>query len=571
MRVQQELVIDLDYIESGLKLYINSVNNNSMFIDDEADRKCEAEYQLIEGSIYEYEFNKNDFYLKDDNIIFSNKRRKNMGRILPNTYVGTIKFTVYKNNSESGYFEVEVQSVKADYRTDYRKMILDITNICTEIIMQSESPASHYFIPDYSKDNKSLFQKFEFVKSIISSEEFDTALQKILLSPVTSWNEINEKIDIRKAGKFTSNNIREIVSSSNRISISGVNVLNQYNINSIPERIDISKKIDSLDTPENRFIKYTIEEYISFCYSVISKASIDSRIHKEAEIIIDKLEGCLYNTFLKDITKPSLLALNSTILQKKEGYRELFRYWLMFDIASNLTWDGGNDIYSAGKKNVALLYEYWLYLSLVSILSHIFTFEKKSKQDLIKTSSNGFDLQLKQGITSSIKGSYKNQIKCRFCYNRVFNSKENEINGGSWSLTMRPDYTLTLWPYDLNENEAEEKNLIFHLHFDAKYKINNIQDITLDDNEDIRKDTSTFKNADILKMHAYKDGIRNSAGAFVLYPGTESVYFNESTGILPGIGVASVSPSSLDKGESIIKDIVLDFIKYLNNILEIIK
>ena len=563
MRVQQELVIDLNYIESDLKLYINSVNDNSMFIDDEADRKSEARYQLSEGNIYEYEFNKNEFYLKDDSVIFSNKRRKNMGHILPNTYVGTIRFDVYKNKSEAGYFDLEIQSVKADYRTDYRKMILDITKICTEIIMQSESPASHYFVPDYSEDNRSLFQKFEFVKSIINSEEFDIVLQKILISPVTAWNEINEKVDIRKAGKFTSNNIREIISSSNRISISSVKALNQYNINSIPEKTYINKKIDSLDTPENRFVKYTIEEYISFCYSVFSKASIDSRIHKEAEIIIGKLEGCLYNTFLKDITKPSILALNSTVLQKKEGYRELFRYWLMFDIASNLTWNGGNDIYSAGKKNVALLYEYWLYLSLLSSFSNIFTFEKKSKQDLIKTSASGFDLQLKQGICSSIKGKYKNEIKCRFCYNRVFNSKENEINRGSWSLTMRPDYTLTLWPYELNENEAEERNLIFHLHFDAKYKINNIKDITVNDNEDVTKDTSTFKNADILKMHAYKDAIRNSIGAFVLYPGTESVYFKESTGVLPGIGAVAVNPSDLDKGKSIINDIVLDFIEYL--------
>jgi predicted component of viral defense system (DUF524 family) len=32
-----------------------------------------------------------------------------------------------------------------------------------------------------------------------------------------------------------------------------------------------------------------------------------------------------------------------------------------------------------------------------------------------------------------------------------------------------------------------------------------------------------YKNADLLKMHAYKDAIRRTGGAYVLYPGDKSI------------------------------------------------
>jgi len=44
----------------------------------------------------------------------------------------------------------------------------------------------------------------------------------------------------------------------------------------------------------------------------------------------------------------------------KIGYREVLRVWLMFDLAAKLFWQGGEDVYSGDKKDVAVLYEYWL-------------------------------------------------------------------------------------------------------------------------------------------------------------------------------------------------------------------
>lgn len=70
----------------------------------------------------------------------------------------------------------------------------------------------------------------------------------------------------------------------------------------------------------------------------------------ESGLMIRELESQLHHTVFKDISRPTILKLNSPVLQRKEGYREVLRVWLMFDLAAKLIWKGGDDIYSGGKK-----------------------------------------------------------------------------------------------------------------------------------------------------------------------------------------------------------------------------
>ena len=115
----------------------------------------------------------------------------------------------------------------------------------------------------------------------------------------------------------------------------------------------------------------------------------------------------------------------------------------------------------------------------------------------------------------------------KFSYNRTYNANQEYPSGGSWSKSMRPDYTLSLWPSEFSEKDAEDQELILHLHFDAKYKVRWITDIFGPENqseEDLDKeileqDNGVYVRADLLKMHAYKDAVRRTAGAYVLYPG----------------------------------------------------
>ena len=282
----------------------------------------------------------------------------------------------------------------------------------------------------------------------------------------------------------------------------------------------------------------------------------------------------LHHSVFKDISRPTTLKLNSPVLQRKEGYREVLRVWLMFDLAAKLIWTGGEDIYKAGKKDIATLYEYWLFFKLLDLFQSIFDINPKNISDLIKETPDGLNLQLKQGKVEALHGFYitgSRKLEIRFSYNRSFSGKKNYPDSGSWTTTLRPDYTLSFWPFGISETEAEKQELIVHVHFDAKYKIANLADFLEqntdndlnEEKEENRK--GIYKNADLLKMHAYKDAIRRTGGAYVLYPGDKATKQKGFHEIIPGLGAFPVKPSKTDSGIGELKAFILEILEHFLN------
>ena len=143
---------------------------------------------------------------------------------------------------------------------------------------------------------------------------------------------------------------------------------------------------------------------------------------------------------------------------------------------------------------------------------------------------------------------------------------------------MRPDYTLSIWPADFSEEEAEQQELIVHVHFDAKYKVEglayltssepNTSKETLDSallNEKEEQKQGTYKRADILKMHAYKDAIRRTVGAYVLYPGSETSEYRGFHEIVPGLGAFPLSPSNSGHGLENLNRFILEIVDHFCN------
>lgn len=123
----------------------SSVEKNTLLLlnEDEASENGEEPVQLLEGATYEYELPEG-FFLSahGSSIVRPSKVQKNRGRIEPNIYVGRFSFQV--NNGSNNFDEsaVEIRSLKADYRHEYRKMLEDITGECTELLMIHSSPVS---------------------------------------------------------------------------------------------------------------------------------------------------------------------------------------------------------------------------------------------------------------------------------------------------------------------------------------------------------------------------------------------------------------------------------------------
>jgi len=579
MSIKEYISIDLSTGDSII-LQIFADNKDSLVRIDalDANINLEAPIQLTEGFFYEYQL-PNGYSLRNTDkylsgILSPSKANPSNGRLSPNIFVGTLKFEVLDNTSNPcGSVDLEVRSLKTEYREEYRFMLEEITEKCTELLMQYTSPANQPFDVDHKADSKSLYQRFAFIKSVFDSEEFWTAVHRITTNPVTAWRQTEEKKDVRSVRRMNRNVIKQLSTSTNRIPLPEGHSL-QRHIKSVPEKVITYGKKDTVDTPENQFIKYALETFKNLCGDFISVSNENTRVHREAKVLEVELEEILNHTLFQDISRPSSLPLNSPVLQRKEGYREVLRVWLMINLAARLTWEGGEDVYESGKRDVATLYEYWLFFKLADLLNDLFNIQGLNPENFIEETDDKLGLKLKQGKKLNLKGKFlsKNRnLNVQLSFNRTFKRQGDYPSRGSWTQPMRPDYSLTIWPEEISENEAEEQELIAHIHFDAKYKVKNLTELFGQQNENLdveneQENKGNYKRADLLKMHSYRDAIRRTAGAYILYPGKDSGQpwqgFHE---IVPGLGAFTMRPNRNDDGSSDLRKFLMDVIEHFLN------
>ena len=555
-------------VSEHVRLKVTPSSNNAVLYQiekGEAFDNAEAEYQLLEGCEYEYEFvdEKGEGagcqFLQEDEIVRYSKQHKSGGKIRTGIYVGTLELKVKDKDNEilPEPIQFEVRSSKADYRTDYRKMMEDITHDYVDLVMQQGSPVSQNFEIDPDAEPETLYQQFAFVRSVVNSDEFDIAIHKIIANPVRKWTETIVERPIYNAKRMGRSELRQIASAKDRIPFEHPeNYGLPTELSSLPRNIKVRYHEDTIDTPENRFIKHVITTFYSFCSAFNDMKKATTRLKQEAQAVCNRLSEYRNNLFFKQISDATHINFNSPVLQRKEGYREVLQAWLIFDMAAKLTWKGGEDLYKAGKKNVATLYEYWLYFRLIEIVKHVFQIAPQSISELVKKDTDGINLDLKQGRTKMVSGIYNagsRKLNVSLYYNRSFSHHTDSLYiAGTWTAPMRPDYTLSIWPGDINEDEAEKEEIIVHIHFDAKYRmekfITEIDDNGEDGSEKEQEEKGIYKRADLLKMHAYKDAIRRTSGAYVLYPGTENIEpyrgFHE---VIPGLGAFCLRPSCSEK------------------------
>lgn len=557
-----------------IKLWIYPASSNArLFEEEDAVDYGESRWQLLEGCSYEYELvsdNENIYQFLEENEIvrFSHSpRHPNTGTLKTGIYVGSLTLPIrdIELDCEIAKVELEIQSVKAEYRTDYRKMLEDITTYYTDLVLMQGSPVTQKLEIDNDTPQQTLYQRYAFVRSIVESTAFQEAIHKIIASPVRKWEETSMERNVSNVKRLSRKNMHQIATSKDRIPVhNAVDIGLPHGLNSVPRTLTVAYKRDTLDNQENRFVKFVLRSFCSFCSELHDKKKANDRLKAEINKTMDVLNGHLSMLFFKQISMPSQLNLNSPVLQRKEGYREILQAWLMFDLAAKLSWRGGDNVYEAGKRNVAVLYEYWVFFKLLEVISRVFKIDPVSINKLVKTDADRINLEIQQGKMTMIEGLYdtdRRKFNVRFYYNRTFahtHEEEDLDKAGSWTMNMRPDYTLSIWPGEISMEQAEREDLIVHIHFDAKYRVNKIdlgeEDSMSEDqlseallNEKKEQEEGIYKRADLLKMHAYKDAIRRTSGAYILYPGTIEHHLKGFHEIIPGLGAFCLTPSNCDE------------------------
>ena len=571
------------------KLLVYPQSSNAKVFDEVEPQDGESRWQLVEGEEYEYAFESN-YHFKEHELVRPSKSSSSRGWIKTGIYVGCLTLTVTNDAGFEAEVSFEVRSVKMDYRTDYKTMLHDITSHFTDLVMMQGAPITQRFEVDPNENSNTLYQQFAFMKSLVDSEEFEEALNKIFYNPIHKWTGTTIEKDICSVKKLGRQELKQIASSKNRLPLGEGKSIGD-NITSVPRRLSVSYKKDTVDVAENRFVKFVLQSFSSFCSTIQQCKNASPRLKTEAELTANKLTGWLSRDFFLDVSNLQTMTLNSPALQRKEGYREVLQAWMMSKLAAQITWKGGDNVYQAGKRNVAALYEYWVFFKLLDIVKETFHLELKEDDEkkLVKTDKDHINLELRQGHTKMIGGQFheaSRTLNVRLYYNRTFSTSDQLDKSGSWTTAMRPDYTLSIWPGNIKEAEAEEQDLIVHIHFDAKYKLNKIllddrlpddthtfmdEDADLSEEEFLmnqekqEEEKGIYKRVDLLKMHAYKDAIRRTSGAYILYPGSENKRLKGFHEVLPGLGAFCLSPNSIEKDSKEIEHFLHDILEHMLN------
>lgn len=257
----------------------------------------------------------------------------------------------------------------------------------------------------------------------------------------------------------------------------------------LPLTVPNQQYISTTNTIENRFLKFFLEDIHAICLRVLN-SNFDSDIKNKAARLETRIHVFLRHTFFKDIQRLNFVPSSSSVLLKKSGYKEIYFHFVQSKFSFRpILEDLHQQAPRAGLKNVATLYEIWVFFKIADLL-----FER----EIIQETFNG--RLLKNG---SLVGAYTWNSKH---FQLSFNQSYTQNNNGSYSVTLRPDISL----------KRDDQLYLF----DAKYKYNSKAD-----EED--KFMRIVKPEDIHKMHAYVDAIPAARTAIVLYPGTEYIFYDK--------------------------------------------
>ena len=540
---------------------------------EEADARAntEARWQIREACEYEYALPDGQRFAKGGKthpVVSESERKPNEGRIRPGNYVGRLKLEVVSSEDGHGigFVELESTSVKMEYRADYRRMLTDLAEKSAELLMSSEEFVFQKYGVDYSADAETLYQQFAFAKSLIVSDNFDAAIAKICSSPIRAMRSEMESVPMTRLRHLSGRDVRRFASADNRMKLPPRHSFTmRTGIPSVPCTLSSDVRKETADVPENRFVKFALEGFLDFLRDISILPQASTSLREEASALADTLEHRLNDPLFRELSRLDRMPLSSPALQRREGYREILRAWLMFESAAKLAWSGGEDVYDGGKRNVATLYEYWAFFKLLDIVSGVFDMEKKDLDQLIVSDKGRLELSLRQGKSMVFRGRYaprdgSRELKIQFTYNKTFRFVDNIERQGSWTVDMRPDYTLSIWPWPYARIEDAEKiDAVVHIHFDAKYKIDKFLEIFGDTPSGAQASEAAdaalnkirdeeargeYKRGDLLKMHSYNDAIRRTYGSYILYPGDKDDPKRRYREIIPGIGAFKLRPGN---------------------------
>jgi predicted component of viral defense system (DUF524 family) len=534
-------------------------------LSDDPDRDLALEaVQLLEDWEYGYEIaatRAGRYFETDRPDMFSPDSNGERGRLRTQSFVGLLPVSVTVDGFQIGQASFEVRARKLDYLTHYRWMLRDLAEAASAILLERFAPTQLRFVPHDQLDPGTAYERFSLLQGLIRSDSLTAALQQVMSNPNTDWWVEPQFVAPGKGFPATSSAARAIVRAGPRVPWPNSAV---RGMETLPRRVELTQLEETRDTPPNRFVKFALGRWQTLLQSLqgaierVPDTPARFRGLREIQEALDYVDGMLGDPFFRDVGDLAYFPANNQVLLKREGYREILAAHAVTEGAAQVSWSGGEDVFGAGQKDVASLYEFWTFLQVIKAVKRLCTSFEEA--ELIRLAREGADLTLERGREARLTGVTERlgrRIYIDVSFNRTF-SRSSDISG-SWTRPMRPDCSIHLHAGNARPDDFES----IWIHFDAKYRVDQLVEIlgpeTLEGVEARTDDEGAGRTAakrdDLLKMHAYRDAIKRSAGSYVLYPGgiegQSDQTFQRYHEILPGLGAFALRPTEAEDAEGL--------------------
>ena len=173
------------------------------------------------------------------------------GRLRPGSHTGRLQVTLTLTDGPATAW-VEVRSRKLNYLKDYRRMLGDIARASAEVLMDRFVPTVQRFEPDESRDPRTLYQRFAFMQALVRDDAFQAAIFRVLHRPHHSWQ--THHIERRASAAVPAGSAVQ-----RQLSRPGPRVATPHlPAESVPERFSVPTHLETVDTLENRFVKFVL-------------------------------------------------------------------------------------------------------------------------------------------------------------------------------------------------------------------------------------------------------------------------------------------------------------------------
>jgi len=263
----------------------------------------------------------------------------------------------------------------------------------------------------------------------------------------------------------------------------------------LPLKVYQRQFIETLDNPENRFIKKFMDIILYWCDELerLNILKEDSSHKKQIERLRNYVRYLRADPLFADVGEMKIFPASSQVLLKRDGYRECLNIYRLLHLARIPIF---NNIQQAiDNRRIDQLYEFWCFFKLSEMLAKVINGEGAKPKFRIKEGPQG-------GLEGETEADLGNGYK--LVYNKTWEG---------YTFNFRPDFSLI----------KDEKNL--EVVFDAKFRFDLMElDKDLEnleaEEEAIREGDleKVVKIEDVYKMHTYRDALQCRA-SIVVYPG----------------------------------------------------